>query len=113
MAETSRFQSAWSERISSDRKPGTPDSPATARTPQPTQPHRLARPSPALAQHHASGPTQRRRIVVSAPPAAPAGPSSHCGVVGYFRLHVIGRAHVLTAVTNAHLVCRLLLEKKK
>src|SRR3546814_9887339 len=25
----------------------------------------------------------------------------------------IGRAHVLTQVTNAHLVCRLLLEKKK
>src|SRR3546814_9822641 len=29
------------------------------------------------------------------------------------RLHQIGRAHVLTPVTNAHLVCRLLLEKKK
>src|SRR3546814_6713811 len=29
------------------------------------------------------------------------------------RLHEqIGRAHVLTPVTNAHLVCRLLLEKK-
>src|SRR3546814_1411516 len=27
--------------------------------------------------------------------------------------HQIGRAHVLTPVTNAHLVCRLLLEKKK
>src|SRR3546814_6578002 len=27
--------------------------------------------------------------------------------------HEIGRAHVLTPVTNAHLVCRLLLEKKK
>src|SRR3546814_4891334 len=27
--------------------------------------------------------------------------------------HKIGRAHVLTPVTNAHLVCRLLLEKKK
>src|SRR3546814_5927265 len=25
----------------------------------------------------------------------------------------IGRAHVLTPVTNAHLVCRLLLDKKK
>src|SRR3546814_10538190 len=25
----------------------------------------------------------------------------------------IGRAHVLTPVTNAHIVCRLLLEKKK
>src|SRR3546814_4875424 len=28
-------------------------------------------------------------------------------------LEEIGRAHVLTPVTNAHLVCRLLLEKKK
>src|SRR3546814_1994930 len=27
--------------------------------------------------------------------------------------HQIGRAHVRTPVTNAHLVCRLLLEKKK
>src|SRR3546814_12653088 len=27
--------------------------------------------------------------------------------------HKIGRAHVRTPVTNAHLVCRLLLEKKK
>src|SRR3546814_2130061 len=27
--------------------------------------------------------------------------------------HQIGRAHVWTPVTNAHLVCRLLLEKKK
>src|SRR3546814_8478113 len=29
------------------------------------------------------------------------------------RSRQIGRAHVLTPVTNAHLVCRLLLEKKK
>src|SRR3546814_9103332 len=29
------------------------------------------------------------------------------------RLDQIGRAHVRTPVTNAHLVCRLLLEKKK
>src|SRR3546814_4455969 len=28
-------------------------------------------------------------------------------------LNEIGRAHVLTPVTNAHLVCRLLLEKNK
>src|SRR3546814_7779064 len=27
--------------------------------------------------------------------------------------YLIGRAHVLTPVTNAHLVCRLMLEKKK
>src|SRR3546814_1134195 len=30
-----------------------------------------------------------------------------------FSLEQIGRAHVLTPVTNAHIVCRLLLEKKK
>src|SRR3546814_5283082 len=29
------------------------------------------------------------------------------------RIGQIGRAHVRTPVTNAHLVCRLLLEKKK
>src|SRR3546814_8843178 len=31
----------------------------------------------------------------------------------YDKLVPIGRAHVCTPVTNAHLVCRLLLEKKK
>src|SRR3546814_7398417 len=30
-----------------------------------------------------------------------------------FGMAEIGRAHVCTPVTNAHLVCRLLLEKKK
>src|SRR3546814_9664263 len=34
------------------------------------------------------------------------------GAAGSF-LWKIGRAHVCTPVTNAHLVCRLLLEKKK
>src|SRR3546814_8579053 len=34
-----------------------------------------------------------------------------CRIVGIWRQ--IGRAHVCTPVTNAHLVCRLLLEKKK
>src|SRR3546814_5055419 len=37
------------------------------------------------------------------------GPET-CGTAGAVE---IGRAHVLTPVTNAHLVCRLLLEKKK
>src|SRR3546814_3416523 len=32
---------------------------------------------------------------------------------GEFDAWKIGRAHVCTPVTNAHLVCRLLLEKKK
>src|SRR3546814_1573866 len=31
----------------------------------------------------------------------------------FFAFDQIGRAHVCTPVTNAHLVCRLLLEKKK
>src|SRR3546814_4807122 len=37
------------------------------------------------------------------------------GARGYhaYRQVQIGRAHVLTPVTNAHLVCRLLLDKKK
>src|SRR3546814_8481876 len=42
--------------------------------------------------------------------------SAYCaakhGVVGLTRAQ-IGRAHVCTPVTNAHLVCRLLLDKKK
>src|SRR3546814_7901354 len=33
--------------------------------------------------------------------------------VNYVKNAKIGRAHVCTPVTNAHLVCRLLLEKKK
>src|SRR3546814_4320966 len=31
----------------------------------------------------------------------------------YYRINEIGRAHVCTPVTNAQLVCRLLLEKQK
>src|SRR3546814_6926927 len=39
---------------------------------------------------------------------------SGCGLPGSNPLsEEIGRAHVRTPVTNAHLVCRLLLEKKK
>src|SRR3546814_1923053 len=34
-------------------------------------------------------------------------------MVGHDAGNQIGRAHVWTPVTNAHLVCRLLLEKKK
>src|SRR3546814_8308524 len=39
----------------------------------------------------------------------------HCpsSVAYHQRTRKIGRAHVCTPVTNAHLVCRLLLEKKK
>src|SRR3546814_10111891 len=40
-------------------------------------------------------------------PGAPAGLGAREGLME------IGRAHVCTPVTNAHLVCRLLLEKKK
>src|SRR3546814_4915968 len=42
-------------------------------------------------------------------PGASATSDQHCVLVR----HEIGRAHVSTPVTNAHLVCRLLLEKKK
>src|SRR3546814_5633039 len=35
------------------------------------------------------------------------------GALTALRLVEIGRAHVCTPVTNAHLVCRLLLDKKK
>src|SRR3546814_7154265 len=34
-------------------------------------------------------------------------------VSGFFDVREIGRAHVCTPVTNAHLVCRLLLEHKQ
>src|SRR3546814_2938507 len=34
------------------------------------------------------------------------------GEFGYWVFEEIGRAHVSTPVTNAHLVCRLLLDKK-
>src|SRR3546814_2908702 len=37
----------------------------------------------------------------------------HIMVGGDQRVPEIGRAHVCTPVTNAHIVCRLLLEKKK
>src|SRR3546814_7020212 len=39
--------------------------------------------------------------------------SFHSGGGGLASTLEIGRAHVWTPVTNAHLVCRLLLEKKK
>src|SRR3546814_8303599 len=49
--------------------------------------------------------------------AAPRGPLAGARRLGGAdpgrRLLQIGRAHVCTPVTNAHLVCRLLLEKKK
>src|SRR3546814_8328622 len=47
-------------------------------------------------------------------PARDAGPPGRPGVRSVPRGdRKIGRAHVCTPVTNAHLVCRLLLEKKK
>src|SRR3546814_6669771 len=47
---------------------------------------------------------------------AVAGPAAALAALGALLLGVIveiGRAHVCTPVTNAHLVCRTLLEKKK
>src|SRR3546814_3943354 len=67
-----------------------PQSPPPARTPPPSQTHGGASyPSP----------------VVTSPHGQPASIA--------LLLPQIGRAHVRTPVTNAHLVCRLLLEKKK
>src|SRR3546814_4785617 len=43
----------------------------------------------------------------------PSAPGSASGAAAPCRAAQIGRAHVRTPVTNAHLVCRLLLEKKK
>src|SRR3546814_7833491 len=45
-------------------------------------------------------------------PGGEGGDGRHGGCDGRCGLE-IGRAHVWTPVTNAHLVCRLLLEKKK
>src|SRR3546814_5401172 len=45
--------------------------------------------------------------------ASPSSASSAARGTGGDDLDQIGRAHVWTPVTNAHLVCRLLLEKKK
>src|SRR3546814_4217077 len=44
--------------------------------------------------------------------AAISGGADPAAVWARYRQMEIGRAHVLTPVTNAHLVCRLLLEKK-
>src|SRR3546814_7296079 len=41
------------------------------------------------------------------------GDGAEMGAALVSELKEIGRAHVLTPVTNAHIVCRLLLEKKK
>src|SRR3546814_8693304 len=48
---------------------------------------------------------QRMRVGGSRSPSRP--------IIAGARSMEIGRAHVWTPVTNAHLVCRLLLEKKK
>src|SRR3546814_10505492 len=61
---------------------------------------------------------KRRRLIgkpgeqAEAPPPPAAEPAKPAPAVAP-RPAQIGRAHVCTPVTNAHLVCRLLLEKKK
>src|SRR3546814_2656302 len=53
-------------------------------------------------------------LSTTAHPAASAGPILRVIIaLGKFHGVKIGRAHVCTPVTNAHLVCRLLLAKKK
>src|SRR3546814_10771128 len=69
--------------------------------------------------------SRRRRVLVAGPRDARAGPLAeaadartdavrgHDGVRRRPAVREIGSAHVCTPVTNSHLVCRLLLEKKK
>src|SRR3546814_8174499 len=64
-----------------------------------------------------AGQRSQRSGISRQPLADPGGdspflaPGSHA--CHSYVLHQIGRAHVRTPVTNAHLVCRHLLEKKK
>src|SRR3546814_3792945 len=58
----------------------------------------------ALRQGHVSQSSEMRRIALE---------NLKMVGLGADVLNQIGRAHVCTPVTNAHLVCRLLLEKKK
>src|SRR3546814_4532004 len=50
--------------------------------------------------------------IVAQARSAPAGALVHGDLPLSMRIQ-IGRAHVFTPVTNAHLVCRLMLDKKK
>ena len=63
-----------------------------------------------LLWHYPYAPSQRAQFVSSsyAPPFNSSATTPLMRLVGQ-----IGRAHVWTPVTSAHLVCRLLLEKKK
>src|SRR3546814_4782341 len=54
----------------------------------------------------------RRRVGVISPDPDGAGSLKRRAARTSYADDEIGRAHVLTPVTNAHLVCRLLLEKK-
>src|SRR3546814_2093505 len=61
---------------------------------------------------------ERRTLGAGAPPAFMAGAvdqrlEQDLALASQHTLQQIGRAHVRTPVTNAHIVCRLLLEKKK
>src|SRR3546814_8473474 len=52
-------------------------------------------------------------IITSEDSALRHPPIADCARYDQLRTFEIGRAHVCTPVTNAHLVCRLLLEKNK
>src|SRR3546814_10309234 len=67
-----------------------------------------------MRREHVDADVHRRQVIIEAPVAGerrvehPAQPMDQHGL-----LHQIGRAHVRTPVTNAHLVCRLLLDTKE
>src|SRR3546814_1026868 len=75
--------------------------------------------APATASRRASGRATMAAGATTAVPVEDRGGSrlSAASLIGPATFIVaagqIGRAHVLTPVTNAHIVCRLLLEKKK
>src|SRR3546814_7430769 len=93
-------------------------SPRHVRPPRPVGPMpvpsaiALPQPPQAVAQrlfHMAIRPAHVREISGASPPACQLPQLRSVDDPAY----QIGRAHVCTPVTNAHLVCRLLLEKKK
>src|SRR3546814_8725082 len=59
-------------------------------------------------ERYGEDPTAYRKRMTSGPTAEP-----FASVTSIRAKAEIGRAHVCTPVTNAHLVCRLLLQKKK
>src|SRR3546814_3845510 len=98
--------------------------PPPVRPPVPAPIPQTATPAPVAADVMTPAPVAIRTVSLPAssatgparPPASPAPVAATFAYGGPSFIQVaaeIGRAHVLTPVTNSHLVCRLLLEKKK